>query len=661
MNNQSNLSQSLFNNPRYAEAIAATTQVAQEDYNLVEQELRPVEDTLRELERSLSSRLSHIKMASIAEQAGKTQRDTSTYLTDIYQRLTNEKATDIRQLRETLRAKKRTVGHFTLVIMGRTKAGKSTLFSTLLGHGYEGIGTGGQRTTRENKSYNLDNGIRLIDTPGIAAVGGEADEAEALRAVAEADLICYVMTDDSAQVAEFEFLGKLKQQTKPLVILLNVQYNLENKVLLKRFFKKADEMLTGEDISSHKERIFRYAREHYQNDSITVIPVMLFAAQLSRQKDDPELCQQLYNASRMKDFLNWISNAIENYGALLASQTLLGETGVSLTPKIATIQQEIKTCQESGKLLEKKQQELVSKLKRVGKDGSKKLEVEIQEIFQDLSHEVPNFARNNWDQDILTQQRKWKNLIDNEIQFPKRIKDVLDGLELDYIKRNQEVLDEISKDFQFSSKSKHQDFHFSGAGAGFDFRSILDGVGKILALAAFIPGVNVLAAVVGGVLMGIFGGFLPSKSERMREACNKIERELKQKIESQRRDYSKNTIQGWGQACENNENIIKKHFQDLEKELNDISNLLQKSTDSITKTRDYLTGFFALRIFYWCQNQNEKMKINRSVLPKAIVRLTRNPGKYFSIYLKIRANPKIEDQKKCSQMLGEDIKFIMIN
>ena len=656
MNNQSDWSKSLLNNPRYAKAIAATTQIAQEDYSLVEQELRPVEDALRELKESLEIRLSQIKMASISKRVGKNQQDTkSDQLADIYKRLTDEKATNIQQLRETLRAKKRTVGHFTIAMMGRTKAGKSTLFATLLGHGYEGIGTGGQRTTRKNNPYDLDNGIRLIDTPGIAAVGGEADEAEALKAVAEADLICYVTTNDSVQLAEFEFLGKLKQQTKPLVILLNVQYNLENEVLLKRFFKKADEMLTGKDIIDSKERIFRYARKHYQNDSITIIPVMLLAAQLSRQRTDPELCQQLYKASRIQDFLDWVSNAVENYGALLVSQTLLGETGVYLTPRIKTIQQKINTCQESSKLLAQKKQELTSKLRKVSQEGIKRLEIEMREIFQDLSSRVPNFARNNWDQSSSIQQNAWKQIIDGEVKLKERIENILDRLEADYVQRNQEVLDEISKDFQFSSKSKHQDFHFSGADAGFDFRSILDGLGKILAFAAFIPGVNALAAVVGGVLMGIFGGFLPSKNERMREACNKIERELKQKIESQRRDYTRNVIQGWGQACTENEGKINQHFQDLEKEINNISSLLQKSTDSITKARDYLTGFFALRIFYWCKNQNGK--VNRSILISNIIRLTRDPGKFFDVYLKNQTIPSIEAQRKSSQMLGEAIQF----
>lgn len=656
MNHQSDWSKSLLNNPRYAKAIAATTQIAQEDYSLVEQELRPIEDALQELKESLDSRLSQIKMASISKRVGKNQQDTkSNQLADIYKRLIDEKATNIQQLRETLRAKKWTVGHFTIAMMGRTKAGKSTLFATLLGHGYEGIGTGKQRTTRKNNPYDLDNGIRLIDTPGIAAVGGEADEAEALKAVAEADLICYLTTNDSVQLAEFEFLSKLKQQTKPLVILLNVQHNLLDERRLPRFFKNADEMLTGKDIIDSKERIFRYAREHYQNDSITVIPVMLLAAQLSRQRTDPELCQQLYKASRIQDFLDWVSNAVENYGALLVSQALLGETGVSLMPKIHTINQEINACQEISKLFAQKKQELTSKLRKVGQDGMKKLEIEMQEIFQDLSNRVPNFARNNWDQSKEIQQNRWKQIIEGEVKLKERIENILDRLEADYIQRNQEVLDEISKDFQFSSKSKHQDFHFSGADPGFDFRSILDGIGKILAFAAFIPVVNTLAAVVGGVLMGIFGGLLPSKNERMREACNKIERELKQKIESQRRDYTKNVIQDWGQACTENEGKIKQYFLDVEKEINHVSSLLQKSTDSITKGRDYLTGFFALRIFYWCKNQNGK--VNRSTLISTIIRLTREPGKFFDIYLKNQTIPSIEAQRKCSQMLGESISF----
>ncbi|NJL88775.1 MAG: hypothetical protein HC916_02430 [Coleofasciculaceae cyanobacterium SM2_1_6] len=528
----------------------------------------------------------------------------------------------------------------------------------VVGHGYEGIGTGGQRTTRENKSYDLENGIRLIDTPGIAAVGGEADEAEALKAVAEADLICYVTTNDSVQLAEFEFLSKLKEQTKPLVILLNVQHNLLDERRIPRFFKNADEMLRGKDIIDSKERIFRYAREQYQNDSITIIPVMLLAAQLSRQRTDPELCQQLYKTSRIQDFLDWVSNAVENYGVLLVSQTLLGETGVSLMPKIKTIQQEISTCQESSKLLAQKKQELTSKLRKVGQDGMKKLEIEMQEIFQDLSNRVPSFARNNWDKSRDIQQSEWKSIISKEVKLKERIENILNRLEADYVQRNQEVLDEISKDFQFISKSKHQDFNFSGADNGFNFRSIFDSFGKILALAAFIPGisgVSMLIAGVGGALMQLFSWFFDSQEEQKRKACNKIEQELKQKIESQRREYTKNVIQGWGQACTENEGKIKQYFLDAEKEINHISTLLQKSTDSIAKARDHLTGFFALRIFYWCKNQNGK--VNRSTLISTIIRLTRDPGKFFDIYLKNQTIPSIEAQRKCSQMLGESISF----
>ena len=53
-----------------------------------------------------------------------------------------------------------------------------------------------QRTTRYNRIYEWKN-IRIIDTPGIEAPGGESDEAIAESVMDESDVICCVATDDS--------------------------------------------------------------------------------------------------------------------------------------------------------------------------------------------------------------------------------------------------------------------------------------------------------------------------------------------------------------------------------------------------------------------------------------------------------------------------------
>ncbi|NMG59187.1 GTP-binding protein, partial [Geitlerinema sp. P-1104] len=330
---------SFLNATSYQEVIEANRKIAQEDYNRVIEELNPVYKALTELNQTLNTHSGEVETS-----VSRSEQDYLKPISEIYNRLRESRSMDIENLEAMVRAKKRTVAHFTIVMMGRTKAGKSTLFSTLLGTGYERIGTGQQRTTRKNCTYDIGNGIRLIDTPGIAAVGGEADEAEALKAVNEADLICYLVTNDSIQESEFNFFDKLKRQTKPLIILLNVQYNLEDEDLLEFFLDDPDEELTGQEIEDHKKRIFNYARKKYNNDSIVVIPVMLLAARLSRQKQDPELCKQLYEASRIQDFLKRIDDVIKNYGSLLTSQTIIGETSVLLTPPLLAIQNERKIC-----------------------------------------------------------------------------------------------------------------------------------------------------------------------------------------------------------------------------------------------------------------------------------------------------------------------------
>ncbi|NEO26999.1 MAG: GTPase RsgA, partial [Kamptonema sp. SIO4C4] len=174
---------SLLDDSYSSQAIASNAEIARTDYQLLQEELQDADNALRDLERSLTTRLGKITRTSNSARTSEAQKIALQPISEIYQRLTEKRATDLNDLRDTLQAKKRSLGNFTITMMGRTKAGKSTLFATLLGESYERIGSGKQRTTRKNRPYELDNGIRLIDTPGIAAVGGEADEAEALKAV----------------------------------------------------------------------------------------------------------------------------------------------------------------------------------------------------------------------------------------------------------------------------------------------------------------------------------------------------------------------------------------------------------------------------------------------------------------------------------------------
>jgi Fe2+ transport system protein B len=202
--------------------------------------------------------------------------------------------------------------------MGKTKAGKSTLHAIITGEGWNAIGVGKQRTTRLNRVYEWKN-IRIIDTPGIGAPGGQSDEEIARSVIDESDVICYVVTNDSIQETEFQFMKLLKEKAKPLIILLNVKYNLRDPRRLEHFLKKPDKLFAMDGNSGfkgHIDRIRRYAQQHYANDYFAIVPVMLLAAQMSCEPEHQEIKNKLFKASRIQDFLDSIRESLIKHGAI---------------------------------------------------------------------------------------------------------------------------------------------------------------------------------------------------------------------------------------------------------------------------------------------------------------------------------------------------------
>lgn len=107
-----------------------------------------------------------------------------------------------------------------VVCIGRTKAGKSTLRFVLTGEGAEGIGKGGQRTTTVPITYAW-RGVDIVDTPGVGAYKGAVDDASALAAAADADLVVWVAGSDSQQPATVTPVLRAIAPGLPVLVLVN--------------------------------------------------------------------------------------------------------------------------------------------------------------------------------------------------------------------------------------------------------------------------------------------------------------------------------------------------------------------------------------------------------------------------------------------------------
>ncbi len=263
----------LLSGPEYDAAIKQCAKIAQEDYHYAELAFNKTEATLKNLIFSLEEVISKIENKN---SKATTAKEVAKQLENSKQSLDAEIIKKLAKVRESHQAKQRALNQFSIAFMGRTKAGKSTLHSIITQDGWESIGVGKQRTTRFNRIYEWKN-IRIIDTPGIGAAdaGGRKDEEIAESIIDEADVMCYVVTNDSIQETEFRFLKLLKEKAKPLIILLNIKYNLRDSRRLEHFLKNPDKLfsLDGKSvIAGHINRIRRYANQYYANDYFPIVP-----------------------------------------------------------------------------------------------------------------------------------------------------------------------------------------------------------------------------------------------------------------------------------------------------------------------------------------------------------------------------------------------------
>lgn len=95
---------------------------------------------------------------------------------------------------------------FSIVLYGRTMAGKSTLMEVLTHGDGKSIGKGAQRTTTDVRSYYW-NGLKIIDVPGVCSFESEEDDKVAFEAAKTADLVLFLLTDDAPQEGEARALA----------------------------------------------------------------------------------------------------------------------------------------------------------------------------------------------------------------------------------------------------------------------------------------------------------------------------------------------------------------------------------------------------------------------------------------------------------------------
>ena len=647
----------LLSGPEYDEAIKQCAKIAREDYQYAESAFNKTEGTLKTLIFHLEEVISKIENKN---SKATTAKEVAKQLEDSKQSLDIQIIKKLANVRESHQAKQRALNQFSIAFMGRTKAGKSTLHSIITQDGWESIGVGKQRTTRFNRIYEWKN-IRIIDTPGIGAAdaGGRKDEEIAESIIDEADVICYVVTNDSIQETEFQFLKLLKEKAKPLIILLNIKYNLRDSRRLQHFTKNPDKLfaLEGKNgIGGHIDRIRRYANQYYANDYFPIVPVMLLAAQLSSEPKHQENKEKLFKASKIQDFLDSIRESLIKHGTIRRSQTFLGSTVGSVQEPNNWVISQKQNYQQLIYTLKNKCKTIHRDIHKAQTDALEFQQQRIEAVFRDAFNAISDFAENYWKENVQNRlNEEWKQQL-NRINFEQRIKNACQAAAEQFNEQIKESLEEIGKELQLISTLNSSNFSLKSQDS-FDTKKLLQIGGSVLALVGtalfFTPlaPISLAVGIIGGVV-NFIGYWFKSREQKRREAVEKISSSLEKQMNKEKQSIIQQTESNLRKYCFNVSENINQYFDELIQGLEAISSELEKTQRSLDETVSYLNYGYAKRIVDWSREGYETLTVESA--KRIIAKVQRNFGHSIDVTTKTNVEPK-KSLEEMKQVLQEDI------
>lgn len=488
-------------------------QSAEEGYDLANAKYSDIKNTLIDAANSLSktdkeqSQVSRIRNTELVEkQKSELQqlRKRIDYIGD-----------DLQNLRGRMK-------DFSIVVYGRTMAGKSTLMEILTHGNGQSIGKGSQRTTLDVRDYYW-NGLKITDVPGISAFSldekeARVDERLALEAAKKADLILFLLTSDAPQPDEAEKLAQLRSLGKPVLGVINVKmsFNINDDLDIEDLQDKlADTSTIDATISQFK----KFSANHNQDWSgIKFVATHLLSAYQSQDKNP-----KVFRISRFAEVEDFILEKVRNDGRFLRIKTFADSVAVPMSNVILEIYKHSgNTLLESDIWFDKRRQ-LDEWIKKFDERSAEKFDNLYKQLSEELDNAIYNFAEeavnNDYSDDNVN--RYWQQRLQN-LKFDEKYQNLLKSLADECERKRKELSDELTQELSYA---------FSG---NTSTNISLEGTtpwGKYLFAASnllvLIPGIGWGARIAIGVGSFLISALFENKQEKIRKAKAKLREDLK--------------------------------------------------------------------------------------------------------------------------------------
>lgn len=584
--------------------------------------------------------------------------DLSVSLADLNKKLNIELQNGIYYIIESFNKKRENLSHFTITLFGRTKAGKSTIREALTHGDGSSIGKGDQRTTRDIHEYMWNN-LRIIDTPGISAYQGEEDVKIAESVIDESDLILFLVTSDSIQESEFNKLVELKTQNKPIIVILNVKMDIEQRIRLKKFISTYHEIISLEGQKGHIERIRDLAQQYLGYDDIEIFPIHALSAFKSTQESDEELKRMLYNASRINTIKIMLRQLIINQGIQKRTLTFRDDYIFYIASLENVFWEFYKRIKPRIRYLKSKQVQINNWFQDYKDRGNNYIGSKVEEIFAPLYSEIPVFVDKYAGK--ASAENEWNTII-SRMAIEAKCQEISNDL-VDEVKR---YLEEFSRQLKFEIHNINFDnemadlgnlkkgvigkvARWGGATLGGLEGALLIGIG----LNWWNPAGWVMGVIAaGGLLAGLFSLFYGDDSKRYEKEKAKMKKSIHSTIKLKEEQIIKQLTRWF------NKNVLHEMRFKIQIELRNSLNQMEKYTDIIQESATLLENIsreenkdLFTEIFF----QTFGLDISGQVIGVA-----REQGKLLKVLINGH-NPilaSIKERKRLEKIIGERIIYV---
>ncbi len=293
--------------------------------------------------------------------------------------------------RDNLETRREGLDEFSIALFGRTMSGKSTLMEILTNGDGSSIGKGAQGTTRDVSSYYW-NGLKVIDTPGVAAFGGQQDIRLAFEAASKSDLVIYLITDDAPQPIEAELLAVLQATGKPLLGVCNIKAGFSGLKDANRFLKRSEKVFDQEKLAGVIHQFQEFIDSHIAGPNIEWVCVHLRSRHMADQPEYEEVRDELFEASRWHDLEQRIIREIVSKGATLRFKGFVDGAVVPISDLSSRLSEDCEQNEAAGYTMGRRHDGVEDWVERFDSRSRQRIIGLVEHEIMELRNRVPSFV-----------------------------------------------------------------------------------------------------------------------------------------------------------------------------------------------------------------------------------------------------------------------------